>query len=73
MAEHVLGIVPKGTHTWSKYVTPAELQEYVTLSGATTLDTCGMVYNPICKTWHLDGHDLGMNYITSCRKNPQEV
>ena len=32
-AEHLLRLVPPGTHEWSKYVTPEELRELLAQNG----------------------------------------
>lgn len=66
-AENIAGWVPKGTHTFEKYVTPAELKQYVTEAGCSLIDTTGMLYNPILREWTL-GKSLEMNYIVACIK-----
>ncbi len=32
-AEYVLGWLPKGTHQWEKFITPAELETWMAASG----------------------------------------
>ncbi len=63
-AEHVLKIVPEGTHEWSKFVTPEEIV-HLFPSNSTSLDwMAGMTYQPFTDTWHLSKH-IEVNYIAS--------
>jgi 2-polyprenyl-6-hydroxyphenyl methylase/3-demethylubiquinone-9 3-methyltransferase len=45
-AEYVLGWLPRGTHDWSKFVTPDELERAVAAGGLSVTDEAGVVYNP---------------------------
>lgn len=48
LGEHVLGIVPPGTHTWSKYINRAELAREVAEHGDWAVEkTAGCVYVPL--------------------------
>lgn len=67
-AEHVLRWVPKGTHDWSKFITPDELAALVSGAGLDLLDKRGMVYNPLSGDWTLSDRDLAINYIATARK-----
>ncbi|CAL7942304.1 unnamed protein product [Xylocopa violacea] len=51
VAEHVLKIVPKGTHDWKKFTPPAEMQSLLEKYGCTTKLIHGMYYNPLMKKW----------------------
>ena len=44
-AEYVLNVVPKGTHDWQKFITPAELARMCRQAGLDVIDTKGMTYN----------------------------
>lgn len=68
-AEHILGLLPKGTHDYAKFIRPSELAAWIRQSGLNLLDTTGMTYNPLSKTYSLiDSVDV--NYLVHAR-NPQ--
>lgn len=62
-AEYVLRWLPPGTHTWSKFVTPKELERAVEATGLEVLDACGMVFDPLRGSWSLRNGDLDVNYL----------
>jgi polyprenyldihydroxybenzoate methyltransferase/3-demethylubiquinol 3-O-methyltransferase len=69
-AEDILGLVPRGTHDWSKFLTPEELVLMMTEGGSkercAQLDTLtGMVLNPLSGMWRLDADHIDVNYIAS--------
>ncbi|KAG0087954.1 Hexaprenyldihydroxybenzoate methyltransferase, mitochondrial [Podila epicladia] len=54
-AEHVLRMVPVGTHHWSKYITPKELEAGVRdLAGCEVLNVQGIGFNPMSGQWELN-------------------
>lgn len=61
-AEHVLKLLPKGTHEYNKFIKPAELTRYVRNAGMQFEDLTGMTYNPLLKTYKL-GRDVDVNYL----------
>lgn len=61
-AEYILNWVPKGTHHWSKFVTPAELTNHTRQNDITLSNLCGLAFRPISQTWVLDS-DLDVNYF----------
>lgn len=65
-AEYILNLVPKGTHDWQKFITPAELGRMCRQTGLNISDTCGMGYNPLTRTYSLN-HDTRVNYMVCCR------
>lgn len=66
-AEYVLGLLPRGTHDWSKFVTPAEFEDHARAAGLRPIDRAGMIYNPLTGSWRL-GRDTAVNYwITADR------
>ncbi len=67
-AEHVMRWLPKGTHEWSKFVTPDELFELIGKAGLDAVDRKGMVFNPITWRWSLSDRDLSVNYVTASVK-----
>jgi 2-polyprenyl-6-hydroxyphenyl methylase / 3-demethylubiquinone-9 3-methyltransferase len=66
-AEHVLKLLPKGTHEYAKFIRPSELAQWCRSSGLELSDTRGMEYNPITRRYWLSG-DTSVNYMIACRK-----
>ncbi len=66
-AEYVLGWLPRGTHDWRKFVTPAEFAGHLTRLGMTMVDEAGVTYNSLRDRWHLSS-DLGCNYMVAARR-----
>lgn len=64
-AEHIMRWLPKGTHEWSKFITPDELFDLLTRAGLTPVDRKGFVFNPIAWSWSLSDRDLSVNYVTA--------
>ncbi|WP_339761782.1 bifunctional 2-polyprenyl-6-hydroxyphenol methylase/3-demethylubiquinol 3-O-methyltransferase UbiG [uncultured Sulfitobacter sp.] len=67
-AEHVMRWLPKGTHEWSKFLTPDELFDLLRNAGLTPVDRKGFVFNPITWSWRLSDRDLSVNYVTASTK-----
>lgn len=67
-AEYIFNILPKGTHEWSKFIKPAELEKYMRIAGIKLKESKGMFYNPIFHTAQLN-NDLGVNYMMHGSKN----
>lgn len=62
-AEYLLRWLPRGTHQWSRFVTPAELSNAFRAAGLTPGRRSGMVYNPIAGDWRLNAGDTDVNYL----------
>lgn len=70
-AEHIMRWLPKGTHEWSKFITPDELCELLENAGLEPVDRKGFVFNPVTWSWRLSARDLSVNYVTtSLRPQP---
>ena len=67
-AEHVMRWLPKGTHEWSKFITPDELFDLLRKAGLEPVDRQGFVFNPITWGWKLSDRDLSVNYVTASVK-----
>ena len=61
-AEYVLGWVPRGTHDWRKFVTPAEMTAHLAAAGFDLRDTAGLSYDPLRDRWSVS-RDSAVNYI----------
>jgi 2-polyprenyl-6-hydroxyphenyl methylase/3-demethylubiquinone-9 3-methyltransferase len=67
-AEYVLGWLPRGTHEWSKFVTPAEIRTALAAdSGLTVAGPIGVSFNPVLDRWSL-GTDAAVNYLMTARR-----
>ena len=67
-AEWVMRWLPKGTHDWSKFITPDELYALLRGAGLDPVDRKGMVFNPVGWSWSLSSRDLSCNYVTASVK-----
>lgn len=61
-----LGQVPRGTHDWSQFVTPAELHELAEGAGLVLDEPRGISWSPVSGL-HLSD-DLSLNYIVTGRR-----
>jgi len=66
-AEHVLNLLPKGTHEYAKFIRPSELAGWCRAAGLDALATRGMEYNPLSRRYRLSA-DTSVNYLVACRK-----
>jgi len=64
-AEYVLRWLPRGTHEWSKFITPDELYQMLEQAGLRPVDRKGFVFNPLAWSWSLSERDLSVNYVTT--------
>ena len=61
-AEYVLRWLPRGTHQWSKFVTPDELTRHLLDNRLVVTEQTGVVYNPFADKWGLSA-DMDVNYM----------
>lgn len=66
-AEYVLRWLPRGTHQWSKFIKPEELEDYLAGGGLELIDTYGVSYNPLADRWSLSA-DTDVNYMMVAEK-----
>ncbi len=64
-AEHVMRWLPKGTHDWSKFITPDELYDLLRRAGLDPVDCKGFKFNPLAWSWSISDSDLSVNYVTT--------
>lgn len=67
-AEHLLGILPKGTHRYEKLIRPSELARSCREAGLEVLDITGVFYNPFTRRCRF-ATDVGVNYMLHARKS----
>jgi 2-polyprenyl-6-hydroxyphenyl methylase/3-demethylubiquinone-9 3-methyltransferase len=66
-AEYVLGLLPKGTHEYAKFIRPSELARWCRDAGLELRATRGLQYNPLTRRYRLDA-DTSVNYMFACRR-----
>ncbi len=64
-AEFIMRWLPKGTHEWSKFITPDELCAMLEKAGMDPVDRTGFVFNPVAWSWSLSDRELSVNYVTT--------
>ncbi|MEJ6396565.1 bifunctional 2-polyprenyl-6-hydroxyphenol methylase/3-demethylubiquinol 3-O-methyltransferase UbiG [Yoonia sp. 208BN28-4] len=67
-AEYIMRWLPKGTHDWSKFITPDELFDLLRNAGLNPVDRKGFKFNPITWGWSISDDDLSVNYVTASLK-----
>jgi 2-polyprenyl-6-hydroxyphenyl methylase/3-demethylubiquinone-9 3-methyltransferase len=67
-AEQVMRWLPKGTHEWSKFITPDELFDMLSRAGLAPIDRKGFTFNPLGWSWHISSRDLSVNYVTAAER-----
>ncbi len=65
-AEYVLGLLPRGTHDYRRFIRPSELEAWARDAGLRLDDLCGMSYNPLTGRYRL-GSDVSVNYLAHAR------
>ena len=61
-AEYVLGLLPKGTHDYGKFIRPSELDRWGRAAGLSLQELSGVAYNPLTRHFRLTS-DVDVNYI----------
>ncbi len=66
-AEYILGIIPKGTHHYDKFIRPSELTKWVEAAGGTPEKLMGLHYNPLTHACKLTSN-TDINYMLYASK-----
>jgi 2-polyprenyl-6-hydroxyphenyl methylase/3-demethylubiquinone-9 3-methyltransferase len=66
-AEYLLNLLPKGTHDYAKFLTPAELAGFIRNAGLIVNSFKGMTYNPLTQTYSLN-QNTDVNYLVACSR-----
>ena len=61
-AEYLLQLLPKGTHTFEKFIQPAELDYWGRQAGLTLVDLTGLHYDPFRERFSIGGN-VDVNYL----------
>jgi 2-polyprenyl-6-hydroxyphenyl methylase / 3-demethylubiquinone-9 3-methyltransferase len=64
-AEYVLGLLPKGTHDYARFIKPSELARWCRAADLHGEELIGMTYNPLTRVYRL-GNDCDVNYLLRC-------
>lgn len=67
-AEHVLRMLPKGTHNYKTFIKPSELTQSARAAGLTLQGMVGIEYNPFTKQFSL-GKDIDVNYLAAFQRD----
>lgn len=71
-AEYLLRLLPKGTHDFSKFIKPFELDGWIRRAGLQCNAMIGLTYNPLTGRYRLVPGDVDVNYMVSCSKDADE-
>jgi 2-polyprenyl-6-hydroxyphenyl methylase/3-demethylubiquinone-9 3-methyltransferase len=66
-AEYILRLLPRGTHDYMKFITPAELSQYIRRAGLEVDALKGMTYNPLTQIYSLN-QNTDVNYLVASVK-----
>lgn len=67
-AEHILQLLPAGTHEYARFIKPSELASWLREAGLVLAGTTGLTYNPLTKRYRLDESDVSVNYMVRAVK-----
>lgn len=68
-AEYVLGLLPKGTHDYERFIKPSELSRWAKSVGLEPDELIGMAYNPFTRKCSLRAN-TDVNYLMHTVKRP---
>jgi 2-polyprenyl-6-hydroxyphenyl methylase/3-demethylubiquinone-9 3-methyltransferase len=66
-AEYVLNLLPRGTHDYSRFIRPSELDRWVRATPLRITDLTGLTYNPVTRQYRLSD-DIDVNYLATCQR-----
>jgi 2-polyprenyl-6-hydroxyphenyl methylase/3-demethylubiquinone-9 3-methyltransferase len=70
-AEYLLRLLPRGTHSYEKFIRPSELASWARAAGLELVDVAGLEYDPFTRRARLAG-DARVNYLMLLRKSGAE-
>ena len=62
-AEYILNLLDKGTHDYTKFIRPSEINKWIRDSGLEQREITGLTYNPFMKSYRLNNNDVDVNYM----------
>lgn len=66
-AEYVLNLLPRGTHSYERFIRPSELARWARAAGLQLEDVSGLAYDPFSNAARLSD-DVDVNYLMCLRK-----
>lgn len=67
-AEYILGLLPRGTHDYTKFIRPSEMAAWCRRHRLDVSEQTGLTYNPLTRRYRLAPRDVSVNYMMACRK-----
>jgi 2-polyprenyl-6-hydroxyphenyl methylase/3-demethylubiquinone-9 3-methyltransferase len=67
-AEYILRWVPRGTHSWRKFIKPSELARAARSAGLKPMDISGMMFHPLKNDFQISKTDIDVNYFLTTGK-----
>lgn len=71
-AEYVMGLLERGTHTYSRFIRPSELARWARNAELTVLDIAGLEYHPLQETARQSAN-VEVNYMMHLRRDPESA
>lgn len=68
-AEYVLGLLPRGTHDYQRFIRPSELEAWCRDAGLELREIAGLDYDPFTRSARL-GRDARVNYLVHAKRLP---
>ena len=66
-AEYVMKLLPKGTHDYSKFIRPSELDVWARQAGIELVNIEGISFNPLTNMFR-SSHDVDVNYMVHYKR-----
>lgn len=67
-AEHLLRLLPAGTHEYDRFIRPSELARWLRAAGLQLEGMTGLTYNPLTRRYRLVEDDVSVNYMLRASK-----
>tara|TARA_R110001592_G_scaffold126336_1_gene337404 strand:- start:16133 stop:16843 length:711 start_codon:yes stop_codon:yes gene_type:complete len=67
-AEHILKLLPAGTHDYDKFIKPSEMAAWIRDAGLVVEGMTGLTYNPLTRHYRLNERDVSVNYMVRAVK-----
>jgi len=67
-AEHILKLLPAGTHDYDKFIKPSEMAAWIRDAGLVLEGMTGLTYNPLTRHYRLNERDVSVNYMVRAVK-----
>jgi 2-polyprenyl-6-hydroxyphenyl methylase/3-demethylubiquinone-9 3-methyltransferase len=61
-AEYLLGLLPRGTHEYRKFIKPSEMAAQLRVNNMSLRDIAGLTYNPLTRHYRFS-RDIDVNYL----------